>query len=83
MTQYYKNITSFDRRKCENTKRYTSMNSTKGAYESQKKNSRGEQGGRKERTQDGLPMIHAFTAHRWSATGRSIISKLHDLDMQI
>jgi len=40
-------------------------------------------GGWKERTQDGLPMIHAFTAHRWSATGRSIISKLHDLDMQI
>ena len=29
-----------DRRKCENTKRYTIMNSIKGAHELQKKNSR-------------------------------------------
>ena len=33
-----------DRRKCENKKKYTSMNITKGAHESQKKNSRAEQG---------------------------------------
>ena len=33
VTQYYKNITLPDRRKYENTKRYTSMNSTKGAHE--------------------------------------------------
>ena len=40
VTQYYKNITSPDRHKCENTKRYTSMNSIKDVHELQKKNSR-------------------------------------------
>ena len=37
-----------DRRKCENTKRYTIMNSTKDAHELEKKNSRDEQGAWKE-----------------------------------
>ena len=40
LNEYY--IT--DRCKCENTKRYTSMNSTKGARELQKENSKVEQG---------------------------------------
>jgi len=31
-----------DRRKCENTKRYISMNNTKDVHESQKENSRAE-----------------------------------------
>jgi len=52
-----------DRRKCENTKRYTSMNSTKGAHDSQKDKSRVEQRALKDRASDGLPMIHASTAH--------------------
>jgi len=34
-----------NRRKCENTKRYTMMNNAKHAHELQKKNSRDEQGG--------------------------------------
>ena len=34
-----------DRRNCEDTKRHTNMNSTKGAHELQKKNTRDEQGG--------------------------------------
>jgi len=34
-----------DKRNCENTKRYTSMYSTKGTHESRKGNSRAEQGG--------------------------------------
>jgi len=52
-----------DRRKCENTKRYTIMNSTKDAKELQKKNSRDEQGAWKERASYGLPMIHTFATH--------------------
>jgi len=52
-----------DRRKCKNTKRYISMNSTKGANELQKENSRDEQGAWKETTLDGLPMICASTAY--------------------
>ena len=59
-----------DRWKCENIKRYTNMNSTKCAHESKKENSRAEQGTWKDRTSDGLSMIHASTAHLWSATGR-------------
>jgi len=34
-----------DRRKCENTKRYTIMNSTKDAHQLHKENSRDKQGG--------------------------------------
>ena len=52
-----------DRRKCENTKRYTIMNSTKDAHESQKENSRAQQGAWKERTMAGLLMIHASDAY--------------------
>jgi len=53
-----------------NTKRYTSVNSTKGAHESQKKNWRAEQGAWKDRASHSLPMIHASAVHLWSATGR-------------
>ena len=49
-----------DRCICENTKRYTSMNSIKGAHELQKENSRDEQGAWKDRALHGLSMIHAF-----------------------
>ena len=49
-----------DRHKYENTKRYTSMNSTKGAHELQKENSRDEQGAWRDRASDGLLMIHTF-----------------------
>ena len=59
-----------DRRKYENTKRYTNMNSKKDAHEIQKENSRAEQGAWKERTLDGLSMIHASAAHLSSTTGR-------------
>ena len=52
-----------NRRKCENTKRYTSINSTKDAHELQKKKSGDEQGAWKDGAPDGLPMIHAFSAH--------------------
>jgi len=52
-----------DRRKYENTKRYTNMNSTKDAHELQKENSRVEQGAWKEMTLDDLSMIYAFAAH--------------------
>jgi len=40
LQEYY----TIDRRKYENKKRYTSINSTKSAYELQKENLRGEQG---------------------------------------
>jgi len=59
-----------DRRNCENTKRYTSMNSTKDAHELQKENSRDEQEAWRDRASDGLLIIHATTALLWSATGR-------------
>ena len=62
VTQYCKNITSPDRRKCENTKRYTSMNSTNGTHELQKENLRDQQGAGKDEASDGLLMIHASTA---------------------
>jgi len=52
-----------DRRKCENTRRYTSMNIIKGAHELQMENSRAEQGARKNRASDSLPMIHASAAY--------------------
>jgi len=52
-----------DKRKCENTKRCTSMHNTKGAHESEKKNSRAEQGAWKDRASDSLLMIHAFAVH--------------------
>ena len=57
------------------------MNSTKGAQELQKENSRDEQRARMDRVLDGLPMIHASAAHLWSATER--IHKLRDLNMQV
>jgi len=46
------------------------MNCTKGAHESQRENSRAEQGAWKDRASDGLLMIHAYVAYLWSATGR-------------
>jgi len=58
VTQYY--ITN--KRKCENTKKYTIMNNTEGAYELQKKNSRDEQGGWKDRAPNGQLLIHDATA---------------------
>ena len=39
------------------------MNSTKGAHELQKENLRDDQGGRKDRVSDGIPMIHVPAAH--------------------
>ena len=44
VTHYYKNNTSLIGANCEDTKRYASMNSTKGAHELQKKNLINEQG---------------------------------------
>ena len=52
-----------DRHKCENTKRHTIMSSTKDAYEMQKKNTGDERGGWNDRAPDGLPKIHASSAH--------------------
>jgi len=51
-----------DGRKCENTKRYIIMNSTKGAHELQKENSRDKQGAWKDRNSDGQLLIHDATA---------------------
>ena len=51
-----------DSRNCENTKRCTSMNCTKGAHEPRNGNSRAEQGPWKDRVSYGLPMIHATAA---------------------
>ena len=52
-----------DRHDCENTRRYTSMNSTQGAHEFKEgKNSRDAQGARKDRASDGQPMVHAIAA---------------------
>jgi len=41
-----------------------------------KKNSSAEQGAWKDRASYNLSMIHAFTAHLWSATGKITSSKL-------
>ena len=46
------------------------MNSTKGAHELQKENSRDEQGTWRDRASDGLPMIHTTDALLWLVTGR-------------
>ena len=51
-----------DRRKCENTKRYTIMNGTKGAHELQKENSRDEQGIWKDKVSDWSTADHNTTA---------------------
>jgi len=59
-----------DRRKCENTKRCTIMNSTKDAHELQKGNSGDEQGAWKDGAPDSLLKIRASSAHLWSTTGR-------------
>ena len=66
-----------------NTKRYIIMTYTKGAHESQRENSRAEQGAWNVRASNGLPMIHVFAAHLWSVTGRIHGSKLRDLDIRI
>ena len=55
-------FTSPDRRKCENIKRYTSMNSIKGAHEFTEGKLERRAGAWKDKTSDGLPMIHATTA---------------------
>ena len=52
MIQYYKNITSPRGAKVRFTRRYTNMNSTKGAHELQQKISRVEQEGMEEKTTD-------------------------------
>ena len=65
------------RRKCENAKRYTYMNSTKDDHELQKENSRDERGAWKDWAPDGLPMICTFSTHLWSATRK--IHKLQGL----
>ena len=52
-----------DRRNCENTRRYTSTNSTKGAQSLQKENSRDAQEAWKNRALDDLQMIHATATH--------------------
>jgi len=62
VTQYNKNITSPKWHKYENTKRYKIMNCTKGAHESLNENSRDEQGAWRDRTSDGLAMIHDTAA---------------------
>ena len=57
-------------RNCENTRKCTSMNSTKGAHEFKKKNSRDAQGAWKDRALDSLLGIHTTAAPLRSATGR-------------
>ena len=52
-----------DTRKWENTKRYTSMYSTKGPHELQKENTRADHGAWKDRVSDGQPMIHTSAVH--------------------
>ena len=66
VTQYYKNITFIDRRKCENTKS-SSMNSTNNAHEFTERKLRGAW---KDRASDGLLEIHATAALLRSATRR-------------
>ena len=56
------------------------MNGTKDAHESQRKNSRAEQGAWKDRASDGLLMIHATAVHLWLVTGR--IHKLQALEFE-
>ena len=51
-----------DRRNYENVRRYTSMNSTKGAHEFTEGKLERRAGGRKNRASDGLPTIHDFAA---------------------
>ena len=72
-----------DRRKCENTQRYTSMNSTKGAHNYRKKT---------QETSKGPGRIEPQTVCRWSTLplrhsdqqpGESTSFKLQDLDMKI
>ena len=55
----------------------------KGAHESQQENSKAEQGAWKERTLDGLLMIHAFAAHSDQQLGEFTSSNLQDLNMRI
>ena len=50
-----------DRRKCENTKRYTIINSTEGTHKLRKGNSRGEQG-LEDRATDGQLLTQDATA---------------------
>jgi len=59
-----------DRRNCENTKRYISMNITNDAHELQQENLRDAQGAWKDRASDGLLEIHASDAPLWSTTRR-------------
>ena len=63
VTQYYKNITSPIGANVRIQKRYIIMNGTKGAHESQRENSRAEQGAREDRVLDGLPMFYTTDAH--------------------
>ena len=57
--------------KCENIKRYTIMNSTKGAHEFREGKLERHAGGLEGRASDGQPMIHATTALLWSESGRA------------
>jgi len=59
------------------------MNSTKGAHEFQKDDSRVEQGARKKWTPDGQPLIHYATVVLLWSIGSLSRSKLWDLDMQV
>jgi len=59
-----------DIRKCENSRRYTSMNSTNGAHEFTKGKLERCVGAWKDSALDGLPMIHATAAPLKSTTGR-------------
>ena len=72
-----------DRGKCQNTKRYTNMNSTKDAHEWQKKNSRDEQRGLEEKgsgwfARDPRFQCTTLVSNRENSTS----SKLQDLDIQ-
>jgi len=62
VTQYYKNITSPDRRKCENTKRYAIINCTNKGSGHKRKTLETSKGVWKDRASDGIPMIHASAA---------------------
>jgi len=65
-------------RKCEDTKRYTIMNCTKGGSESKQENSRAEQGSGKKR----LQMVHRWSTLQLRHSDRQWRSQ-HDLRFRI
>jgi len=72
-----------DRHKCENTKKFTYMNSKKTLPSYKRKTREMSKRAWKDRALDGLPMVHASATLLWSVTGRILSSKLWNLNMKI